>query len=330
MVSLGCLAITAGLVFRIDEVITVTGQLESISGSVDIKTPVGGKIADVFFTDGQLVKKGDLLATFDTREAIVNKRTIMQLIELENEELENTQQILKSKRKIMEDKLKTTQLLTNELGRLLEIGGVQKFQYLQKQNELYEMQEKLKSIEFEISSQKISSTKRLEKLNNELNQAIVQLQYQNVVATTSGVIFEPKVAKSSVIGGGQTIVTIVPQGGLKGKVYVANQNIGFIDKDQKARIRVDAYPYAQYGELIGRVIQVGADALEPDQKANYYRYPVKISLNQNYLENKKVRVPLRSGMAITANIKLRDKKLISLISDIFVDQVDSIKKIRQQ
>ena len=150
------------------------------------------------------------------------------------------------------------------------------------------MQEKLKSIEFEISSQKISSTKRLEKLNNELNQAIVQLQYQNVVATTSGVIFEPKVAKSSVIGGGQTIVTIVPQGGLKGKVYVANQNIGFIDKDQKARIRVDAYPYAQYGELIGRVIQVGADALEPDQKANYYRYPVKISLNQNYLENKKL------------------------------------------
>ena len=127
MVSLGCLAITAGLVFRIDEVITVTGQLESISGSVDIKTPVGGKIADVFFTDGQLVKKGDLLATFDTREAIVNKRTIMQLIELENEELENTQQILKSKRKIMEDKLKTTQLLTNELGRLLEIGECKNF-----------------------------------------------------------------------------------------------------------------------------------------------------------------------------------------------------------
>ena len=73
-----------------------------------------------------------------------------------------------------------------------------------------------------------------------------------------------------------------------------------------------------------------ADALEPDQKANYYRYPVKIDLDKNYLENKNVKVPLMSGMAITANIKLRDKRLISLISDIFVEQVDSIKKIRQQ
>ena len=86
----------------------------------------------------------------------------------------------------------------------------------------------------------------------------------------------------------------------------------------------------QYGELMGSISQVGADALEPDEKANFYRYPVKISLEKNYLESKDTRIPLMSGMAITANIKLRDKRLISLISDIFVEQVDSVKKIRQQ
>ena len=35
-------------------------------------------------------------------------------------------------------------------------------------------------------------------------------------------------------------------------------------------------------------------------------------------------------MAVTANLKLRDKRLISLISDLLVDQTDSIKGIRQQ
>ena len=220
--------------------------------------------------------------------------------------------------------------MVDELKKLVQIGGVQRFQYLQKQNELYEAEERLKLIEFEINTEYINSTKRIERLRNELNQASVKLQYQNVIATSSGIIFEPNIAKSSVIGSGETIVTIVPQGGLKAKVYVANQDIGFVDKNQTARIRVDAYPFTQYGELVGRVAQIGADALEPDQKANYYRFPVKINLDKNYLENKSIKVPLLSGMSITANIKLRDKRVISLISDIFVKQVDSIKNIRQQ
>ena len=86
MIGLGVLGVTAGSILRIDEVLTVAGQLESISGSVNIKAPVGGKIADVYFEDGQLVKKGDLLATFDTREAAVNKKTIIELIDLESKE----------------------------------------------------------------------------------------------------------------------------------------------------------------------------------------------------------------------------------------------------
>ena len=330
LISLGVLSLAGGLIFRIDEVITVTGQLESISGSVDVKAPVGGKIANVYFEDGQTVKKGDLLATFDTRQAAVNKKTIVELMELENKEWENSKQRLESKRKIIVNKLDVNKQMVEELEKLVSIGGVQKFQLLDKKNQVYELEERLRSIEFEMNTERISKTKRLEQLNNDLNKATVQLQYQNVIASTSGIIFEPKVGNSSVIKSGETIVTIVPQGGLKAKVFVANQNIGFVDKNQKARIRVDAFPYTQYGELVGSIAQIGADALEPDQKANYYRFPVKIRLDKNDLENKDVKVPLISGMAITANIKLRDKRLISLVSDIFVEQVDSIKKIRQQ
>ena len=34
-------------------------------------------------------------------------------------------------------------------------------------------------------------------------------------------------------------------------------------------------------------------------------------------------------MAVTSNLQLGDKPLISLISDLFVKQVDSLKEIRQ-
>ena len=109
-----------------------------------------------------------------------------------------------------------------------------------------------------------------------------------------------------------------------------NKDIGFVKTGQKARVRVDAFPFTQYGELDGNVDQIGADTLPPDEKSKFYRYPVKLNLNKPYLENKGVKVPLRVGMAITANLKLRDKRLISLVSDMFVDQTQSIRSIRQQ
>ena len=36
-------------------------------------------------------------------------------------------------------------------------------------------------------------------------------------------------------------------------------------------------------------------------------------------------IPLKPGMSISANLRLRDKPIISLVSDIFVEQLDSVK-----
>ena len=100
--------------------------------------------------------------------------------------------------------------------------------------------------------------------------------------------------------------------------------------DQSAKVRVDAFPFSRYGELNGKVSQIGAEALAPDAAANYYRFPLKITLEKSYLEDKNIKIPLSSGMSITTNLKLRDKPVISLISDVFVNQADSVRSLRQQ
>ena len=94
-------------------------------------------------------------------------------------------------------------------------------------------------------------------------------------------------------------------------------------------MRVDAFPFTRYGELEGVVNQIGADALPPDASMNYYRFPIELKLNRNYLKAEGVKIPLRAGMAITVNLKLREKRLISILSDLLVNQTDSIKSIRQ-
>ena len=330
VIGLGVSAVTAGLLFRIDEVVTVTGQLESLRGSVDVKTPAGGKVAAVLFKDGSEVRKGDALVRFDTQQASADLATSTKLIELERSELENKLNILKSLESVLERKVKTSTLITEELSELVANGAFQKIQYLQQLNDLYELQSELSNIQIDMNRSKLEAEKSIGQLINQKKRAELQLQYQNVIAPVSGIVFEPKARISGVINPGETILTIIPQEGLKGKVFVQNKDIGFVKNGQNAKVRVDAFPFTRYGELVAAVDQIGADALPPDEKAGFYRYPVKLKLTKPYLEHKGARIPLRSGMAITANLKLRDKRLISLISDMLVDQTDSIRSIRQQ
>ena len=328
--TLGVSSVAAGILFRIDEVVTVTGQLAAISGSVGVKTPTGGKIAEVFFEDGARIIKGQPLVRFDTRQAQANKATNEKLISLEKADLKDRLDILKSKEDTLSKKVETSENITEQLGKLVEAGGFQRIQYLQQLDSLYELQNQLNNIKLETNRTKLESEKSIGQLTNQLKQAELKLQYQNVIAPVSGIVFNPKARVDGVIRSGDTILTIIPQKGLKAEVFVANKDIGFIEKGQKAQIRVDAFPFTQYGELRGTVNQIGADALPPDDKAGFYRYLVKLSINQPFLEHKGNKIPLRSGMAITANLKLRDKRVISLISDMLVDQTESIKGIRQQ
>ena len=58
LIGLGGLAVAGGILFRIDEVVTVQGQLKSIGGTVEVKSPAGGQVAEVFSRMEMLSKKG--------------------------------------------------------------------------------------------------------------------------------------------------------------------------------------------------------------------------------------------------------------------------------
>ena len=98
-------------------------------------------------------------------------------------------------------------------------------QYLQQLDQLYELQSQLSNVKLDMNRIKLEAEKSIGRLTNQLKRAELQLQYKNVVAPVSGIIFDPKASASGVIGAGDTIVTIIPQEGLKGKVFVQNKDI---------------------------------------------------------------------------------------------------------
>lgn len=344
IVSLGTLTVVGGIFFRIDEVVTVNGQLKSVGGTIEVKTPAGGRISEVLFKDGEYVKKNQLLLRFDTREASRTRATLSRMIALEEQQLQNQLKTLRIQKDtvvgrevVMTNRINTKKIAVKEMENLVRVGGFQRLQFLERKDQLLELEVQLSelrqqrlSLELQASQVKLASDKSIDQMQRSLQSAELQLQYQTVKSPVSGIVFDPQASIEGVLSPGERILSVVPQAGLFAEVYVPNSDIGFIKLGQSSKVRVSAFPFTRYGELKGSVTQIGADALPPNANQSFYRYPVKLKLETSYLERKGIKIPLKSGMAIVSNLKLRDKPVISLVSDLLVDQTDSIKSIRQQ
>ena len=344
LIGLSTTAVLGGILFRIDEVVTVQGQLKSIGGTVEVKTPAGGRVAEVLFSDGETVRKGQPLLRFDTRQATDEKQTLTRLIAAEQDQLKTQLDTLTSqevtlagRRAVLQQRIVTQSTILREMESLVEQGGFQRLQFLQQQDQLFELenqindlQEQENRLKLQAEDVQLQSRKSIDQMRNRLRQAELQLQYQNVLAPVTGVVFDPKASVEGVLAAGERILSIVPQQGLYAEVFVPNKDIGFIKPGQEAKVRVDAFPFTRYGELPGAVSQIAADALAPATTQNFYRFPVKLTLERSFLESDSVKIPLKAGMSITTNLKLRDKRVISLVSDLLVDQTDSVRSIRQQ
>ena len=344
LLGLAGLALVGGSLYRIDEVVTVTGQLEAKGGTTELESPVGGMVADVLVKDGDLVHKGQPVVRFDTRQARADHANQLRTIQLEEQDLQarrdnltNELRLLASRREVLRRKLATATMMAAELKRLVDQGGFQKLSYLEKVDARFELQRQLADVaqqeqqaRLQATGAELESSKRLSQLRANLKATEVQLAYQNLLAPVDGIVFDSKARVKGVIPAGEAILKLVPQRGLTAKVYVPNKDIGNIKIGQKAKVRVDAFPYQRYGELNGTVTRVAADALPPDPTMNFYRYPVTVQLDRSSLSHRGATIPLQSGMAITTNLKLRDKRVIGILSDMLVEQVDPIRSLRQQ
>jgi HlyD family secretion protein len=121
----------------------------------------------------------------------------------------------------------------------------------------------------------------------------------------------------SVVREAETLFTLVPRDvPLQAEVNVEGKDIGRVTVGEAARIKFDAFPFQKYGTGSGAVRVVSQDAFAPDPRteashrpaAPYYR--VLIDLTDAHLRLPQ-EVPLMPGMAITAELKVGHRSVIS-------------------
>lgn len=198
-------------------------------------------------------------------------------------------------------------------------------------NQLETNQQRIAEIDSQFTKNIVENEKQITDTDKQIKQMEVTLDYQVVTAPISGTIFDLKAIEKFVPSPSQTepLLKIIPDDQFIAEVFVTNQDIGFVDKNDPVDVRIDSFPFSEFGEINGTVIYVGNDALPPDEINQYYRFPVKIKLEKQYLEINKNQISLQSGMSITVNIRIdEDRTFLSLLTEKFVKAKDSLKGLR--
>jgi hemolysin D len=189
---------------------------------------------------------------------------------------------------------------------------------------------RIAEIDSQLTKALIDNSKRLTEITGQISQAEVALQYQELRSPASGTVFELKAGLGYVANTNtsESILKIVPDDQLVAKVYITNQDIGFIKENMPVDVRLDSFPFSEFGDVKGKLIWIGSDALPPDQSNPTYRFPAKIAIEKQSLNVNGREIRLQSGMSLSANIKIRNRTVISLFTDFFFKNTESLKYVR--
>lgn len=190
---------------------------------------------------------------------------------------------------------------------------------------------RLAEIDSQITKIIVDNDKRLTELNGQIERAKVNLGYQEITSPVDGVVFDLKATPGYVTPPNQTepLLKIIPADSLVAEVDVTNKDIGFVRTGMPVDVRIDSFPYSEFGGVDGEVEYVGSDALPPDQTYQFYRFPVRIKLDSQELVSHGREIPLQSGMSVTANIRVREKRTVmSIFTELFTKKIESLETVR--
>ena len=172
------------------------------------------------------------------------------------------------------------------------------------------------------------SEKQLAEISSQLAETELTLKYQKIKSPVNGMVFDLKpTSPGYVVQTEIPMLKIVPTDHLVARIFVANKDVGFIRVGQPTQVRVDSYPYNEFGELKGHVQSIGSDVLAPDQTYNYFRFPVTVALDRSSLLYKGQNLKLRAGMSINANVVLRQRPVIAIFTQQVLPFWDNLQKL---
>ena len=328
---------------KIDEVVLAPGELQPLGAERPVKAPFAGVIKDIVVKEGQKVIAGDTLLKFDADVSRKRKETLETQIKLENKRFEEESRAVKARKRGVVARLNgLKRSLSTESGiyenilPLAEIGAMQQTEVLRQRNkveqldsEVQQSEADLEEVEAQLNKLEQESLREISDLERQLVEVQDTITKEKLTAPVSGIVFGMVPSSAGyAASAGETLVKVVPGGEIEAKIYITNKDVGFMKPGMKAQIRVDAFPYTQFGSITGALKSVGTLPLEPDQQNPMPRFPAYVKIDKEYLEKDGEKYNISAGQSVQVNLILRDKRVISLLTDAVQKALDSLTRIR--
>jgi hemolysin D len=201
------------------------------------------------------------------------------------------------------------------------------------------LQEQRRQAEAEFRRQTLgdlaNAEQKVASLQEQLVQAAQKLKLQTLIAPVDGTVQQLAIhTEGGVVTPAQALLMIVPTGSsLEIEANISSRDIGFVYPGQEAAIKIDTFNFTKYGLLSGRVESVSQDAVmrtmpvDEDSKkrktgaesdtsepvGQELVYIARIRLDQTQMNVDGKLVNLTPGMAVTAEIKTGQRRIIEYL-----------------
>ena len=167
--------------------------------------------------------------------------------------------------------------------------------------------------------------KILESLKNFKSSSSQWMEKYVVTSPDDGIAsFSTVWARGQYVSTGQRIVSIIPFGKAEifGKIIVPSSRLGKVTVGQKVIVKLNGFPYMEYGALVGevRVISAVPEMLSSLNDGATQGYAIDISFPNGLVTTYNEGLPLIQQMDGTADIVLKDKRLI----EYFIEPIISV------
>jgi hemolysin D len=177
----------------------------------------------------------------------------------------------------------------------------------------------------------------------ELRMTARRRQLQQLVAPVDGIVQQLVVhTVGGVVQPAQPLMVVVPvDGEIAVDAQVLNRDIGFVREGQPVRVKLEAFPFTDYGIVEGVVETISRDAVPSEaqqseqQNANARAAPTpslvygaRIRLLRNYVTVAGRRQPIGPGMAVQAEIRTGRRRIIQYLLSPISQAIDEAGRER--
>jgi hemolysin D len=177
-----------------------------------------------------------------------------------------------------------------------------------------EVQSQITTLQNEIEQNKQASQILTDRLSKYTIRADVDGSIFELPVTREGAVMQPK----------QLIAEIAPSGGSNGLIFkgeipasksesLRSQGIG-----KEVRLKFDEFPFETYGVVNGKLNWISPNSqVTQSAEGTIVNYEVRVQLAKNCIDYQRQCLPFKSGQPATAEIIIRRRRIIDLITDPF-------------